>query len=134
MKNIINNISTSNPPNWGELYNWEWFRIHHFNTLKEHYLAIEKQQDEIPFEKAYPREEIKIFLTHLDVLINMINCLPNTRKGQGMMKEVRSSRIAYEKAYLNTQNNDASYWAAQEIMVQVFEVYDYMSSMCKVCK
>ena len=100
MKNTAGNISRADQPNWGELYNWEWFRIHHFNTLKKHYLAIEKQQDRIPFEKAYPREEIKIFLTHLDVLINMINRLPNTRKRQGMMKEIRSSRIAYEKSIL----------------------------------
>ncbi|WP_103072681.1 hypothetical protein [Aquimarina sediminis] len=131
MKKTPNNIPSADQPHWGSSYNWEWFRFHHFNTLKEEYEAIEKQQQSISTGKAYPQNEIKRFLKHLNTLIDMINWLPDTRGGQEIMKEVRTRRMSYEKTYLNVEDNDMSYWEAQEIVMKVFEVYNYMDAMCE---
>jgi hypothetical protein len=131
MKKTPNNIPPADQPDWDGSYNWEWFKFHHFSTLKEHYLAIKEQNNRLSLSKAYPQNEIEIFLRHLDKLIDIIDWLPNSKGGQGIMKEVRTRRISYEKAYLNVEDNDISYWKAQEIISKVFEIYNYMGIMCE---
>ncbi len=132
MKDTPNNIPPADQPSWGGPFNWEQFKFHHFGTLKKYHKLLEKQFKKIPLGIGYKQKDVKILLSYLDELISLYDWLPNTGGGRDTMKKIIKSREEFEKAYLNKDQDDMSYWRAQEISSDVFIIYNYMSAMCEI--
>jgi len=43
MQNDLNTLPAADQPNWGEKYNWEWFKYHHFTMLEKNYFLVSNQ-------------------------------------------------------------------------------------------
>lgn len=70
-------------------------------------------------------------LVHLDELIKLFDYLPDTRGGQGTMNEVIKSRDSFKSNYLNKDLNKMSFLDVQDIIFNVFTIYNYMNALCE---
>lgn len=131
MAKIPQNNPPADQPNYGGPFNFKWFKFHHLRTLENHYNALENQYKRLPLGEGYSQEEIKIMLVHLDELIKLFDYLPDTRGGQGTMNEVIKSRDSFKSNYLNKDLNKMSFLDVQDIIFNVFTIYNYMNALCE---
>ncbi len=128
---INNNLPPADQPDWDGPYNWEWFKYHHLGTLNTHADAIKTQYEQLPTGETYPPSEVAKLLYHLNELIKLHNWLPSSAGGQGAMNGIIKKRDALQQAVLQNDQAGLSWWAAQEIYINVFDVQNYMNDMCE---
>lgn len=126
-----NNLPPADAPEWGESYNFAWFKFHHLENLKTCTKAITKEPKKLPLGKALSQDAIKRLLYLTDQLIQFARWLPNSGGEEDEMDKIIRARKNFESNYVNKEPSASSFWHAQEIDMMATGIADYMDTMCE---